>query len=96
MTSKRILLDLTNKVIAERIEDRKEKIRLMKKHKITVVSRDECLRVFLGDTLILSCYSFLNGREDYIRNSISMILTALEAKETIEMENKKGMEITAV
>ena len=89
MTSKRRLLDLKNMVIAERIENRKEKIRLMKKHKITVVSRDKCLRVFLGNTLILSCWSFQNGREDYIRNSISMILTALEAKETMEMENKK-------
>lgn len=48
MTSKQKLLKLRDEIIAERIESRKEKLRLMEKHKITVVSRDMCLRVFLG------------------------------------------------
>ena len=52
MTSKQKLLRLRDEVIAERIEQRKEKIRLIEKHNITVVPNNRCIRICMGNTVI--------------------------------------------
>lgn len=51
MTSKQKLLRLRDEVIAERIEQRKEKIRLIEKHNITVVPNNRCIRICMGNTV---------------------------------------------
>ena len=51
MTSKQKLLRLRDEVIAERIEQRKEKIRLIEKHNITVVPNNRCIRICMSNTV---------------------------------------------
>ena len=51
MTSKQKLLRLRDEVIAERIEQRKDKIRLIEKHNITVVPNNRCIRICMGNTV---------------------------------------------
>lgn len=63
------------------IEDRKQRLFVMKKHDISVISRDGLIGVFMGRKYLAFFTDYENERESNIRRLIYSVTRALEIKE---------------